>query len=221
MMVFALGARHGLDLDHIATIDAITRAMRKNNHFARMAGLFFSLGHGFVVIGISLIVGSGFAKEIFPAALEPLGQGISIFFLLAFGLFTLWNVLQTKSHRQSSSPVSILLAKYLPKRLNPLAVILIGTLFALSFDTITQVAFFSLSASLLAGWSFSLLLGAAFTAGMMMADGLNGFFMSKLIQKADSRSVTASQFLGLIIAVFSLALGIYEFYELILSALNP
>src|SRR5947207_12589902 len=56
--VFALivGARHGLDGDHLATIDSLTRYNgRDDPRLGRLAGLCFSLGHGAVVVCVALI----------------------------------------------------------------------------------------------------------------------------------------------------------------------
>ena len=53
--VFLLGMRHGLDADHLAAIDGLTRvsARRRQGH-SRYCGPLFSMGHGFVVLSIAL-----------------------------------------------------------------------------------------------------------------------------------------------------------------------
>ena len=44
---FVLGARHGFDADHLATIDVLTRYnARTNPALARFCGALFSLAHG-------------------------------------------------------------------------------------------------------------------------------------------------------------------------------
>ena len=55
VVVYLLGMRHGMDADHLATIDGFTRA----NQIARpgiagWSGVLFSLGHGAVVIAVSV-----------------------------------------------------------------------------------------------------------------------------------------------------------------------
>jgi high-affinity nickel-transport protein len=58
-LAFALGAKHGFDADHLATIDGITRYnTRENSALARLAGGPFSLGHGVVVLLVALVAGS-------------------------------------------------------------------------------------------------------------------------------------------------------------------
>lgn len=86
-------------------------------------------------------------------------------------------------------------------------VVLIGALFALSFDTFSQITLFSLSASLMEGWVFSGVLGLFFTIGMMVTDGCNGLFVSEIVLRADGASLLLSRSLGILIALFSLVTG--------------
>ncbi len=58
-LAFVLGLKHGLDADHLATIDGLTRFnARERPGMARWCGVLFSLGHGAVVIGIAITVGT-------------------------------------------------------------------------------------------------------------------------------------------------------------------
>lgn len=208
-MVFGLGLRHGLDLDHLATIDSITRALKENNCLAKRVGFLFSFGHGLVIILLSLVISSGFIQtQSYAIWLDVLGSWISIVFLFIFGFLTLWKSLFSTS--QPGLPAglkSTFLKKRLGKQYSPLLIMLIGALFAISFDTFTQVALFSISVSIMAGWLFSILLGIVFMLGMMTSDGLNGFFIASLIQRADKRSLFISRVFGLLISCFSLTLG--------------
>lgn len=210
-IIFGLGIRHGLDLDHLATIDAITRTMKATNRLSKRVGLFFSLGHGFVVILISVIVGSGLIQAQFPVWIEAAGNWISITCLFLFGLLALWNTIRVPAEDGLFiTPKSALLTKLIGKHNNPVFIILIGMLFAFSFDTFTQVALFSVTASAMAGWIFSLLLGLLFTAGMMLADGMNGLLIGSLIQRANQNSRLITRVLGLLIACFSIGLGLFS-----------
>ena len=208
-MVFALGARHGFDLDHLATIDSITRAVKQNSRLSRLVGFLFSLGHGLVVILMSLIISSGIFQTRSPLWLETVGHWVSIIFLLLFGLLTLWNVL-SHSHTTPTGVRALVFGKLIGETNNPLLIILIGALFAISFDTFTQVALFSISVSVMAGYFFPVILGVVFMLGMMASDGLNGLFVSFLIQRADKRSSLISRGIGFIIACFSLILALRE-----------
>ncbi|WP_274519687.1 HoxN/HupN/NixA family nickel/cobalt transporter [Legionella spiritensis] len=206
-MAFALGIRHGFDLDHLATIDAITRHVKTHHRLARWTGFLFSLGHGLVVIVISAVVGGGLVRMHAPLWLEAFGNWVSIICLLIFGSLTLWNIWP----HSSMLPVgfkSYLFQKLAGKSFNPWFIAATGALFAFSFDTFTQVALFSMSASVTANTLFSIMLGMVFMLGMIAADGCNGVIVSMFIRLADQRSCLVSRIIGLLIAGFSLVLGL-------------
>lgn len=216
LMALTLGIRHGFDLDHLATIDAMTRTVRQDQYLSKMVGILFSLGHGLVVTLISLIVGSSLIQFHVPEWLDPFGSWISILFLLLFGALNLVNIFNDSS--KSTIPVGIksfLLKKIANKKFNSRMIISIGALFAFSFDTFSQVALFSLSASLLSGWLFSGILGVFFTLGMMISDGLNGLLVATLIRRADGTSIMVSRSLGLTISLFSLIIGFVGLYNIL------
>lgn len=206
-MVFTLGLRHGFDLDHLATIDSITRTVKENPRLSKWVGFLFSFGHGLVVIAMCLIIGGGFIQIRSPRWLEACGHWISIAFLLLFGSLTLWNSL-AKSTQYSAEFKGFFLRKIMGEKYHPCLIVVIGALFAFSFDTFTQVALFSISASVLAGYFFTVVLGIVFMLGMMTSDGLNGLFVSKIIQSADKKSMIISRGFGLLIASFSIILGV-------------
>lgn len=219
IMLFALGlgVRHGFDLDHLATIDAISRTVRDNSALSKRVGLLFSLGHGAVVMLISLIAGGGLMSTKIPSWLDACGNWISIGFLFLFGVLNLWNIFSPK---RSADPLpagmkSFLVRRFGAKQFRPSMVMATGALFALSFDTISQVALFSISASLFSGWFFSGLLGLCFMLGMILSDGLNGLLVSLLIQRADRLSLTISRSFGLAISLFSLSIGFVTLYKML------
>ena len=208
-MALMLGVQHGYDLDHLATIDSATRVVCENNRLSRMTGFLFSLGHGLVIISLSLLIGSGMMQLHIPVWLDYLGSWISILFLFLFGILTLWNVL--KKPASPTMPVSI--RKYFSSKIahhqfHPFSIILMGALFAFSFDTFSQVGLFSIAASAMSGWLFAGILGVFFMGGMMATDGLNGLLVATLIQRADNTAFVISRLLGFVIAIFSLSIGI-------------
>lgn len=215
-MSYLLGLRHGLDLDHLATIDAMARAVKDKPFLSKLTGFFFSLGHGLVVILISLIIGSGMVQSQTPLWLDSLGKSVSILFLFVFGLLNLWTIFKNPAEFAVPAGIKSFLARKLKRRIsNPFSLMLIGALFAFSFDTFSQVALFSISASVLAGWAFSGILGLFFTVGMMTSDGLNGLLVSTVVQRADTASLALSRGLGAAIALFSLIIGIISLWEIL------
>jgi len=91
---------------------------------------------------------------------------------------------------------------------HPVLIAFIGALFALSFDTISQAALFSRAASNLAGWVFSITLGLVFMLGMMVTDGVNGWWVAHLLNRADQAALIASRVMSLVVAGLSIMIGV-------------
>ena len=209
MLVFVLGLRHGMDPDHLATIDALTRFNAvSRKRISRWCGFLFSLGHGMVVCGIALLVGVLAGKWIVPVWLNDLGAWISILFLLMLGWLNLVAVFAARPD-EIVQPVGLKgrwLGRF-SKTSHPGLIVAIGALFALSFDTMTQAVVFSIAATSIGGWSFSAALGITFMCGMMLTDGVNGLWISRILARADQRARIASRIMGLTVAGLSFAVG--------------
>jgi nickel/cobalt transporter (NiCoT) family protein len=210
-LVFVLGLKHGLDADHLVAIDGLTRFnSRVKPRLARWCGALFSLGHGAVVVGVALAVGLAAERWMVPGWLEEVGAWISIVFLAVLGLLNLAAVLGTPADRVVE-PVGIrgrVFAR-LTRTSHPVAIALVGMLFAISFDTLSQAALFALTANQFGGWEHALALGLLFMLGMTLADGANGLWIAALLKSADAVARVASRVLGL--AVAGLSLGVAAF----------
>ncbi len=216
-VVFLLGMRHGLDADHLAAIDGLTRiSARRHQWHSRYCGALFSLGHGVVVLSIALLAGVLGATWVPPAWFEALGGGISIGFLLLIGVVNLNAV----ARAPVDAPVPLVGVRgWLVDRLlgrttrtsGPMAVVGVGSLFALSFDTLSQSALFAVMAVQFGGIAHALTLGLLFVLGMLLSDGANGWWISRLIARTDRLAVVASRTMTLAVACVSLlvaAIGI-------------
>jgi high-affinity nickel-transport protein len=209
-LVFVLGLKHGFDPDHLATIDGLTRFNAANNkpRLSRWSGLLFSLGHGAVVMAVAVLVGVVAQRCDVPAWVEDLGAWISILFLLALGTVNLAVVFRAPPDQVVR--MAGLKGRWLGKlsqASHPVLIACVGALFALSFDTLSQTALFSLTASSMAGWMFSVALGMAFMLGMIATDGINGLWISRLLNRADQRALVASRVMGLAVGGLSLLIG--------------
>jgi len=210
-VVYALGLRHGMDPDHLATVDGIARSnAARRPRLARWSGFLFSAGHGAIVILVAIGVSLAAHRWQTPQWIEAIGAWISIGFLYTLGLLNLYSVLSAPPGLMVS-PVGVrsrLLGRVVQVS-HPVLIAAVGALFALSFDTVSQVALLSLTARSMSGWGFSTLLGITFTLGMMTSDGVNGLWVARLLARADRRARIVSRTMGLTIAGLSLLVGSY------------
>ena len=218
MVVFMLGLQHGLDPDHLATIDGLTRFNAQlRPGVSRWSGILFSLGHGIIVTLVAAMVAALASEWTPPTWLEHLGAWISIVFLLLLGAVNLHAVIRSPKDQ----PVRIIgfKGKWLTRfsrTSHPVVIATVGAAFALSFDTVSQAALFSLAASKMAGWVFAAALGLVFMAGMMVADGLNGLWVGRLLQRADAQAIAISRAMSIAIGALSIAiagLGIVKYFS--------
>lgn len=216
-LVFVLGMKHGFDADHLATIDGLTRFNSRDGCVARWCGCLFSLGHGLVVMSVAVALAVLAAQWEAPQWLEDTGAWISIAFLLLLGSLNLAAVLGTAAD-QVVRPIGLkgrLLGRLQQAR-HPALIALVGALFALSFDTLSQTALFSLTARGIGGWQYALLLGGTFMVGMMVTDGINGLWISRLLRRSDQTALVVSRAMGLVVASLSLLVagfGIAKYFS--------
>ena len=222
LLVFVLGLKHGFDADHLATIDGLTRFnSRRNRALARYCGVLFSLGHGVVVVAIALAVSLLAHKWQTPEWLEAFGAWTSIAFLAALGLLNIQAVIRAHP-AEMVRPIGLkgrFLGR-LAEAATPGLIALVGALFALSFDTISQAALFALTATQFGGWRDALLLGLLFMLGMLVTDGINGLWISRLILRADQIALIASRVMSLVVASLSLLVAGFGLAKLTWPALE-
>lgn len=180
-VIASMGLRHGLDPDHLAAIDGLSRF-----HPSRWNGFLFALGHGVLVT--LLAVGFG---HLLARVLEP----YTVYLLLAIGVVNLWRLVHP-AHDHS-------MHRRLPHfvQASPL---MLGVIFGMGFETASQ-----LSVLLLAGRFNPWLLGTVFCAGMMVVDGTDGVLAARtqrLARAGSFRAKRASSILGVLVVLFSFLL---------------
>jgi nickel/cobalt transporter (NiCoT) family protein len=203
LLAYTFGLRHAVDADHIAAIDNVTRKLMQEGKRPVGVGLFFSLGHSTIVVGLSLVIAltSIAIKDRF-TSLESIGgiigTAVSAFFLLAIALANLLILISV--HRTfravkngaeyHEEDLNLLLSKRgffgrIFRRLFRLIahswqMYFVGFLFGLGFDTATEVGLLGISASEasrgLPIWSI-LVFPALFTAGMALIDSTDSILM--------------------------------------------
>ena len=222
-VVFLLGLKHGLDPDHLAAIDGLTRFnSARRPLLSRWSGLLFSAGHGVVVTMVAVGGRDGghrLARS--RVARRARGRGSRS------ASSRCWE--RRTSRRSCARPRGEMvrpvgLRSRLFERLtrvdHPVLIAAVGAAFALSFDTISQAVLFSLTGSHVAGWILSAGLGLVFTVGMMATDALNGLWVSHLVRSADARAAAASRVMSLAIALMALGIAAIAFARRALPALD-
>ena len=221
LVVLGLGMRHGLDADHLAAIDGLTRFnARSQPRLARLCGALFALGHGAVVAIVALAVSSLALQGSVPRMLEDAGACIAIAYLLFLGMINLVTVMQ------ASPGQTVRIGGFRGRWLGGLAganrtwlVALTGALFAISFDTLTQATLFALLGAQFGGWLFALGLSILFMIGMLAVDGMNGLWLSRLLSNRGRDAARASRVMGLAVAGISFTVAFLGISRLSMPAL--
>lgn len=219
LVVLMLGIRHGFDPDHLAAIDGLTRYNSSERPvLARMAGLLFSLGHGLVIVPVSIYAASLAQHFDVPAWFDTLGTWVSITILLGLAVFNLLSVLRTPAHEavQLKGWRQSFFARMLNVR-HAGAMLAVGAVFALSFETLSQASLFAVMASKYQVWHVAVILALLFVIGMLITDGINGLFIAKLIKRSDHTARVASRVMALAISGVSILVAVLS----ILSEMSP
>jgi high-affinity nickel-transport protein len=186
-LAVALGLRHGVDPDHLAVIDGLSRLRP-----SRWNGVLFAIGHGLLVTLLAVGVGGLLARSIGPYA--P-------WLLILLGVINLWRLRKPAMHRHRGL-----------SRIARTSPLLLGILFGAGFETASQ-----LSALVLAADINPWILGIMFSAGMMLVDGTDGYLASRTQSQAiagSRRALRASRALGIFVVLFSFSLGSAELLKL-------
>lgn len=209
VVALVLGMRHGVDADHLAAIDAMTRCNAEARPaLARRTGLWFSVGHGAVVIAVALAVALGAHAWAAPGWLEPFGAWSSIAMLVLLGALNL------AAWRRTAPGAAVALAgwrsslfKGALRACSRRAVFGVGVLFAASFDTVSQAALMAATGAASQGLAAVALLASAFVVGMILTDGLNGWWVARLIQRPGPGAASASRVMCVAISAISLGVA--------------
>ncbi|HEX8680169.1 MAG TPA: hypothetical protein VF683_09430 [Chthoniobacterales bacterium] len=156
----------------------------------RTNGVYFALGHGIIVTLLAAGVGHALAGH---------AEFLRPWLLFLIGAVTLWKVMRP-------SPASAIARPIIAQP------ILLGMLLAAGFETASQ-----LSALVLADRANPWLLGLAFSTGMIVVDGLDGYLATSTQSLAAAGAVNArnaSRWLGIVVVVFSFGLGAMELMAL-------
>src|SRR6201992_630051 len=169
-LAYTFGLRHGVDPDHIAAIDHVTRKLMQEGKRPLYVGFYFALGHSTVVVVASVFVALSVAAlqakfEGFKAIGGVIGTGVSALFLFVISianiviLISVYRVFASvrRGDRLIEDDLRDVLARrgLLARLLRSVFGIInkswhmypLGLLFGLGFDTASEVGLLGISAA--------------------------------------------------------------------------
>ncbi len=219
LLILSLGLKHGLDPDHIAIIDGMTmKHSELNTPYAKWVGTFFAIGHGAVVTLIAISVSLINHTLSIPIWLNKIAEWIPIFLLIFIGLINLKDLIK-KNNYVVNGWRNHLIPKKIKNSSNPIAIILIGILFATVFDTATQAAAWGYAASREGGALAAALTGIIFSIGMITTDTIDGHILFKILTKSSKKTIMYNyrKNIGWAIVIMSFTIAFYK----TICAFNP
>ena len=226
-LLLALGFRHGLDPDHIAAVDGLTRLRFSSQNYwtSRLTGFQFATGHSLTVFLATLFL---FWQGLtLPAWLDDLGMWISSVFLLVLGLINLHHCVGSAlpkmltsegngPHRHTHRAVAELGAHARPpglmqplimKVMGPLAHPMgVGFAFALSLDTLAQAGLMAAKGHEMGGYGLIMVFASSFGLGMLLADSLNGLLVHWMVKQSEQFAHSTTRIMSGLIAILSLTI---------------
>lgn len=201
-LLLALGFRHGLDPDHIAVVDGMTRLRHKGSAYwkARLTGFQFAAGHSLTIL-LATFVFYMYGVQV-PAWLDNVGLWISTFFLvwLAYRNFK-FCFSGNEDHHHAGSPVQRKVLQAMGPFAHPMGV---GFGFAISFDSLAQAGLMAAKGHELGGFFAIVALAASFGFGMLLADTSNGLLMHWLVHRSHALAHNAGRIMSGVVATLSL-----------------
>ena len=202
VLAYSLGLRHAIDADHIAAIDNVTRTLMQEGKRPVAVGFFFALGHSTVVVVASVAVAltaNVLSDQLvsYRAIGGIVGTSASALFLFIIaianlivlrGVYRAFRLVERGAEVSEESIDALLHQRgWLARLFRPLFRFVseswhlypIGLLFALGFETASEISLFGLSAQAsdsVSSWSL-LIFPALFAAGMTLVDTTDGVLM--------------------------------------------
>src|ERR1700743_1388524 len=198
VLAYSLGLRPAIDADHIAAIDNVTRKLMQEGKRPVAVGFFFALGHSTVVVVASVAVAmtaNALSRRL--ASYREIGgivgtsaSALFLFIIAIANLIVLRGVyrafrLAERGDLVTEEQIDALLHQrgWLGPRFRFFSqswhLYPIGLLFALGFETASEISLFGLSAqasNTVSSWSL-LIFPALFAAGMTLVDTTDGVLM--------------------------------------------
>jgi high-affinity nickel-transport protein len=226
LLAYSFGCRHGVDADHIAAIDNVTRRLVASaGRRTMLVGVWFSLGHCTVVVLLcaAVILGARTSSEQFES-LEALGAAVGPWvaaaMLLTIGcmnlcaareLHTQWRQRAARGHAHELASLVTRCCPSLVEAVDrPSRVFWVGLIFGLGLDTAAEIALLTSTAIALPDVppACALVLPLLFAAGMALVDSLNAVLMLWAQEWAADEGPMHRLYFSLFLTVASAILGL-------------
>lgn len=215
-LMFILGLRHGLDPDHVAVIDNIVfRMVDERPRLSPWTGTLFALGHSLAVAAVAIGVSMLSHWIIVPDWTGLVVDAMVITLLILVGSLNLAALLR----RGAYAPVGWragLVPRSLRTSTHPVAVVAIGMVFGLVFDTATQAAAWGAAATTHGGPAAAAGIALAFATGMVMADTLDSQIVSHLLRSGRAANGSVLRYrraVGWLIVCLSYGMALFAALE--------
>lgn len=183
LLMFVLGLRHGLDPDHIAMVDSMSYRRHGQASRSWTAGAMFAAGHGAAVTVAAMVLHAVGRETSLAEPWATLFGWLPVALLLAAASINLRSLLRPASTPHPGAAPKLLFG--LCPSSHPLIAFGVGVMFAVVFDTATQLAAWSHAGAGMQGYTAALLVGLAFTAGMVIIDALDSTMLQRLLADPD------------------------------------
>ncbi len=248
LVAYGFGLRHAVDADHISAIDNVTRKLMQEDKRPVAVGLFFSLGHSTIVVGLcaALAAASLFVQKELPG-LESVGgligtsvSALFLYLIAALNLVVLLDIVKTfrrvtrgGEYDAVQIDATLMQRGLMGRFFRPLFRLVgsswmmypVGFLFGLGFDTASEVGVLALAAVSVKTMPFAyiMLLPLLFTAGMSLADTTDGVLMLGAYGWAFVKPVRKLYYnlnITLISVLVALVVGTVEILQIVSSELK-
>jgi high-affinity nickel-transport protein len=216
-LAFALGLSHGADPDHLTAIDGMTRAsVDRHPRMSRWVGTWFAFGHALSVLLIAgLIALAAEYLQAFNNSVLQVSGVLSAFLLFAIGTLNLARVVTLPVG--ATAPSHGVISHFLPRQLlnitHPMSAVPIGALFGLGFETASQMSAWALAGTMGYGLFGALLIGVAFSLGMVVTDSVNGLVVRRMYLAATTMALQGNRMMTLTVVVLAYGVGIIKLLQ--------
>jgi nickel/cobalt transporter (NiCoT) family protein len=211
----ALGLSHGADPD--TAIDGMTRAsVDRHPRMSRWVGTWFAFGHALSVllIATAIALAADYLQSFSTSVLHVSGV-LSACLLFLIGSLNVARLvtLPTGSAALSHGVIGHLLPRRFLNVTHPMNAVPIGALFGLGFETASQMSAWALAGTMGYGLFGALLIGVAFSLGMVITDSINGLIVRRMYLAATTLAIQGNRIMTLTVVGLAYVIGIIKLLQ--------